>query len=172
LDSAEEGLALMQRGLKTYQALKTPPIFFPLLLFLEAGAYGLAKRPQGGVEVLNRAINSMGEGSSQTYVAQFFVLKGQLLLQISADNVDEAESYFQRALNSALEIQAPMLELKAAMSLARLWHEQGKAEQGRDLLSRAYAKFTEGFTTPDLKEAQALLDDLAQPAPTLDVARS
>ena len=73
----------------------------------------------------------------------------------------EAEPWFQQALEIARERQARMLELRAAMSLSRLWREQGKAEHGRQLLSDAYEGLTEGFTTADLKEASALLADLS-----------
>ncbi len=159
--AAQEGVALLQRGLDTYQALKTPPAFFPFLLLLSARAYGLAKRPQEGVDLLNQALDIVQEPRPSVYASQLGVLKGQLLVQISADNAAEAESYFQRALDAAVQMQALMFELKAAVSLTRLWQEQGQLERGRELLSHTYTKFTEGFTTPDLQEAKALLDALA-----------
>ena len=76
-----------------------------------------------------------------------------------ADTV-RAEAYFDAALTVARAQQAKSLELRAAMSLARLWRDQGKPQQARELLAPVYGWFTEGFDTLDLKEAKALLDEL------------
>jgi len=73
----------------------------------------------------------------------------------------KAEAYFQRALAVARAQQAKLLELRAAISTARLWGDQGKPQQARDLLAPVYGWFTEGFDTLDLKEAKGLLDELA-----------
>jgi predicted ATPase len=73
----------------------------------------------------------------------------------------KAEAYFERALAVAREQQAKSWELRAAMSMARLWRDQGKRQQARDLLSPIYGWFTEGFDTLDLKEAKTLLEELA-----------
>jgi predicted ATPase/class 3 adenylate cyclase len=161
MGSADEGLTLIQRGLNIYQALKTPLVFLPLLLFLEAEACGLAKRPEDGLVSIDEALKFAERGNRNSLSAEFCRLKGKLLLAVSRDNRAEAEDWFQRALDIAREVQAPMLELRAAISLGRLWREQAKADQARQLLSGAYAKLTEGFTTADLKEAQALLEDSA-----------
>ena len=72
----------------------------------------------------------------------------------------EAEGYFLKAIDIAQKQQAKSLELRAAMSLARLWHQQGKKREAHDLLSTAYNWFTEGFDTKDLQEAKALLGEL------------
>jgi predicted ATPase len=74
----------------------------------------------------------------------------------------KAEAYFERALAVARAQQAKSFELRAAMSMARLWRDQGKRQQAQDLLAPIYGWFIEGFETLDLKEARALLDDLAQ----------
>jgi predicted ATPase len=76
-------------------------------------------------------------------------------------DVPQAETYFQRALAGARQQQAKSWELRAAMSLARLWRSQGKVQQARELLAPVYGWFTEGFDTRDLKEAKAMLDELA-----------
>ena len=68
---------------------------------------------------------------------------------------------YEQALASAQEVRTPMLELRAAAALSRLWHEQGNNEQARQVLREAYSKMTEGFGTPDLKEANTLLTDLS-----------
>ena len=73
----------------------------------------------------------------------------------------KAEAYFERALAVARQQQAKSWELRAAMSMARLWRDQGKRDEARELLAPVYGWFTEGFDTLDLKEAKALLDNLA-----------
>ena len=78
-----------------------------------------------------------------------------------APDATKAEAYFERALAVAREQQAKSWELRAAMSMARLWRDQGKPQQAHDLLAPVYGWFTEGFDTLDLKEAKALLDALA-----------
>ena len=88
-------------------------------------------------------------------------MRGDLLLQLSWDDVAEAESCFHKALDVARNQQAKSLELRAAMSLARLWQQQGKHQEAHDLLASVYNWFTEGFETADLQEAKALLDELA-----------
>jgi predicted ATPase len=75
--------------------------------------------------------------------------------------VARAEAYFERALKIARKQQAKSWELRAAMSMARFWDDQGKRDEARDLLAPVYGWFTEGFDTRDLKEAKALLDALA-----------
>jgi predicted ATPase len=73
----------------------------------------------------------------------------------------KAEAYFTRALNVARQQKAKSWELRAAMSMARLWRDQGKRNEARELLAPVYGWFTEGFDTLDLKEAKTLLDELA-----------
>ena len=80
----------------------------------------------------------------------------------SEPRVTQAEAYFDRALAVARKQQAKSWELRAAMSMARLWRDQGKRQRAHDLLAPIYGWFTEGFDTLDLKEAKALLDCLAQ----------
>ena len=70
------------------------------------------------------------------------------------------EEYFERALGIAREQQAKSWELRAAISMARVWHDQGRRDEARDLLAPLYGWFTEGFDTRDLKEAKVLLDEL------------
>jgi predicted ATPase len=77
------------------------------------------------------------------------------------DDTAKAEVYFEQALAIACQQQARSFELRAAMSLARLWRDQGKVQQARELLAPVYGWFTEGFDTRDLKEAKALLEEVA-----------
>jgi predicted ATPase len=88
-------------------------------------------------------------------------LAGEIALMSSEPRVTQAEAYFDRALAVAREQQAKSWELRAAMSMARLWRDQGKPQQARELLAPVYGWFTEGFDTLDLKEAKALLSDLS-----------
>ena len=88
-------------------------------------------------------------------------LKGEILISQSMVNQNDAESSFHKALTVARRQQAKSLELRAAMSLCRLWQNQGKTEEATRLLSEIYSWFTEGFDTADLIEAKALLDVLS-----------
>jgi predicted ATPase len=88
-------------------------------------------------------------------------IAGEISLKSLEPDAAKAEAYFEHALAVARQQQAKSWELRAAMSLARLWRSQGKVQQGRELLAPVYGWFTEGFDTRDLKEAKALLEELA-----------
>jgi tetratricopeptide (TPR) repeat protein len=158
--ATERGLGLVEQGMDTYRGLKTPPVFWSMLLHLGAGAYAVAAKPEEGLRLLNEA---MGEhpSSAGAMVCEFLLLKGDLLLAVSSSNDTDAEILYHDALNSAQEADAPMMELRAAMRLARLWQNLGKKEQAKTLLSDVYSKFTEGFSTADLKEASSILGTLS-----------
>ena len=85
---------------------------------------------------------------------------GEIALKSPEPDAVKAEAYFERALAVARQQQAKSWELRAAMSMARLWRDQGKRDEARELLAPVYGWFTEGFDTLDLKEAKALLDEL------------
>jgi predicted ATPase len=87
-------------------------------------------------------------------------IAGEIALKLRAPDTEKAEKLFERALGVALQQQGKSWELRAAMSMARLWRDQGKPQQAHDLLAPIYGWFTEGFDTLDLKEARALLDEL------------
>ena len=89
-------------------------------------------------------------------------IAGDIALKSSEQDVAKAEAYFDRALAVSRQQQAKSWELRAAMSMARLWRDQGKRQEARELLAPVYGWFTEGFDTLDLKEAKALLDELGQ----------
>jgi len=93
--------------------------------------------------------------------ADIYRTAGDIALESPAPNTAEAEAYFERALAVARQQQAKSWELRAAMSLARLWRDQGKVREARELLAPVYRSFTEGFDTLDLKEAKVLLEELA-----------
>ena len=93
--------------------------------------------------------------------AEVHRIAGEVALMSPDRNAATAEDYFGRSLAVARQQQAKSWELRAAMSLARLWRDQGKVQQARGLLAPVYGWFTEGFDTRDLKEAKALLAELA-----------
>ena len=88
-------------------------------------------------------------------------IAGEIALKSPRPDATKAETYFHRALSVARQQQAKSWELRASMSMARLWRDQGKPQQARELLAPVYDWFTEGFDTLDLKEAKALLSELA-----------
>jgi tetratricopeptide (TPR) repeat protein len=160
LGEAERGLSLVRQGIDSYQGLNTPPVFWPLLVFFQAEACNLAGKPESGLALLDKVMEIIDPNSEDMLAAEFLRLKGDLLLALSPDHAPEAEAWFQRALHLARKLGLPMPELRAAINLSRLWQAQGHTEQARNVLSEAHAKMTEGFTTPDLQEAVALLADL------------
>jgi predicted ATPase len=150
-----EGLTQMRQGLTTYQTRGR----FPWLLFLAllAEACGRAGQVEEGLQALEEALQATEE---RMYEAEGYRLKGELLLQQSAAQSGEAEASLHQALTGARRQQAKSLELRAAMSLSRLWRQQGKHTEAYELLAPIYGWFTEGFDTADLQEARALLEAL------------
>jgi hypothetical protein len=163
MGQAEQGLSQVARGIDLYQGLKTPPVFWPLLLYVRAWAYGQGGKPEQGLAYMDQAMEIVSGGPRTAMASEFIRFRGDLLLAVSLDNAAQAESWLQQALQIARENQALMPELRAALSLSRLWQQktlptdQDKAGQSRQLLGDIYARFTEGFETADLKEANILI---------------
>ena len=122
-----------------------------------AEAYGRAGQPQAGLQVLAEAVTLMATTEIRWWEAEVSRLQGELLLQLPSPDVLQAEAAFLRALAVARCQQAKALELRAACSLSRLWHQHDQRAAARDLLAPLYAWFTEGLDTPDLQEARTLL---------------
>jgi predicted ATPase len=99
--------------------------------------------------------------AGRTWNSRSHRLKGKLLLKQDDSNAAEAQSCYERAIEIARKQSAKSLELRATMSLARLLDKQGRRDEARAMLSQIYGWFTEGFDLLDLKDAKALLDDLA-----------
>jgi predicted ATPase len=97
----------------------------------------------------------------QWWEAELYRLQGDLLLHLPSPDVCQAEASFHQALDVARRQQAKALELRAAMSLSRLWQQQARRTEARQLLSDIYHWFTEGFDTPDLRSVKALWEELA-----------
>jgi len=133
-----------------------------------AEASGLLGQPEGGLAALEEALTLVEKTGERYYEAELHRQRGELLVQCEAksqpaqDSRDqhEAERCFQHALDVARQQQAKSLELRAAMSLSRLWQRQGKRQEAYDLLAPIYGWFTEGFDTADLQEARTLLQEL------------
>ena len=106
-------------------------------------------------------MGTLPQSETGWWEAELHRLKGALLLQGTEAQQEEAEACFQQAIDVARRQQAKSLELRAAMSLARLWQQQGKRADARALLAEVYGWFTEGFNTADLQEAKALLTALS-----------
>jgi len=113
-----------------------------------------------GLRVLADAVKVMEKTGERRCEEELHRLKGQMLLARSANNHADAEICFRQALDVARRQEAKSLELRAAMSLSRLWQQQGKEVEAHELLAPVYGWFTEGFDTADLQEAKALLDEL------------
>jgi predicted ATPase len=114
-----------------------------------------------GLALLNEAQAIVHATGGRMDEAELHRLRGELLLQVSSDQSVEAETYFHQALDIAHRQEAKSWELRAAMSLARLWQQQGKRDEARERLAPIYDWFTEGFDTGDLQEATYLLDELS-----------
>jgi predicted ATPase/class 3 adenylate cyclase len=160
LGRADEGLAEIRDGIALYQGLRTPPVFWPLILVVRAGACARSGRPAEGLGLIEEAIQIADQGSGLTLVPEFYVLRGDLLLLLPEENGAGAEASFQRAFDIAQELDARMTQLRAAIGLCRTQQKQGDSENGTRLLSAVYETFTEGFTTPDLIDARELLESL------------
>jgi predicted ATPase len=156
----EEGRAQIQQGLAAYQATgatRDRPYYLTLLAEVSAQVGQTTE----GLEALAEALATLAQSGVRWWEAELYRLRGALLLQGSVVQPGEAEACFQQALAVARRQQAKSLELRAAMSLSRLWQQQGKRTEARELLAPIYGWFTEGFDTADLQEAKALLDESA-----------
>ena len=123
-------------------------------------AYRKSAQIVDGLNVVNDAIARTRQTECRYYDAELHRIKGELLLHQATADKREAEACFQKALEVARGQSAKSLELRAAMSLSRLWQKQGKIDDARKLLGAIYGWFTEGFETADLKAAKALLNEL------------
>jgi predicted ATPase/class 3 adenylate cyclase len=176
-EQQETGIAQMCRGLATLQTLEVG-LRRPYYLALLAELYGDTGQIEEGLAALAEALETAHTSGERFYEAELYRIKGQLTLQKfqvpsskfqvatpqhstpSTQEETEAEEHFHKALEIARRQQAKSLELRAAMSLARLWRRQGKVTDARQLLAGIYGWFTEGFDTTDLQAAATLLTEL------------
>ena len=172
----EEGIPRIRQGLATCQTVENG-IFRSYHIVLLAEAYGKAGRAEEGLAALAEALTVVDKSGERFYEAELYRLKGELSLQSGVRGPESknphtqhptpsthaeaaAEACFLKAIEIARRQQAKSLELRAVMSLARLWQRQGKQEEAHELLAEIYGWFTEGFGTKDLQEAEALLEEL------------
>lgn len=158
-DQPEEGIEQIRQGLAAYQSTGAN-LARPWFLSLLSSAYGIANQYEAALSTLDKAIARVDAGREKFCESELYRLKGDLILQAHAAETSQAEAAFQRALDVARSQRAKSLELRAAMSMSRLWQQQGKRTQARDLLASIHAWFTEGFMTVDLMEAKLLLEEL------------
>jgi predicted ATPase len=155
------GLAQMRQGLAAYRATGSVSGMSGYLAQL-AEAYGQVGQVDEGRHLLAEALALVDSTGARVLEAELHRLHGELLLRQTVPEAQAAAACFQRALDVARRQQAKWWELRAAMSLARLWQRQGKWAKARELLAPIYGWFTEGFDTADLQEARTLLTGLAE----------
>ena len=155
----EEGIAQIHQGLAAWGATGAK-VFRPYGLTLLAEAYAKVGQREAGLIRLAEALAVVDDTGERRWEVELHRLKGELLLAHSAAHDAEAEACFRQALDTARRQQAKSWELRAAMSLSRLWQRQGKRTEAHELLASIYDWFTEGFDTADLQEAKALLEEL------------
>jgi predicted ATPase len=166
-DESKEGVSQMLQGLAAYRATGAEALL-PQWLSVLAATYGKLGQIQEGLDVLADAqMLSDKNNGERYYIAEMHRLKGKLLMQGIRDTVrdtavyDKAETCFLQAIELAQQQDAKSLELRAAVSLSRLWQRQGKKSDAFGLLSKICNWFEEGFDTPDLKAAKVLLEELS-----------
>src|SRR5262247_278332 len=157
----EEGMQQIRQGLAAHQAIGAAAGQPYALAFL-ARAYGHEGQGDKGQQMLDEALAHVHRTGERCYEAELYRLKGELLLQAgqSPTTLVDVEERFRQAVAVARRQQAKALELRAATSLGRLWQQQGKRAEARQMLAEVYGWFTEGLDTADLREAKALLDAL------------
>jgi class 3 adenylate cyclase/predicted ATPase len=156
-----EGLRYLEQGLaeRIQLGLRT---LLPFSIGLLAETHLKAQRYAEGIEQVNLALAASYEIGEQWFLPRIHMLRAQLLQQQACPNVDAAEASLRMAIDVAQAQCAKGWELRATTLLARLWCDQSKRTEARDLLAPMYGWFTEGFDTPDLKEAKALLEQLTE----------
>jgi adenylate cyclase len=157
----EAGIAQVQQGLAAHRA-PGARIGLCRWLGLLAELHGRAGQFGAGRTVLAEAFAVIRQEGLSTFAAEFYRIQGDCLVQTGTRHQEEdAEASLLQALAIASQQQAKAYELRAALSLGRLWRRQGKPDAARDLLEPIYGWFTEGLDTPDLRDARALLEELA-----------
>jgi predicted ATPase/DNA-binding winged helix-turn-helix (wHTH) protein len=158
----QEAIEVIRQGLASYRATGTE-LLRPHFLVLLAEAMKKAGRIAEGLEVLEEALEQAHRNGDRYYLAEVYRLKGELLLMSSIGRHPGAgaERCLNQAIDTARKQKAKSLELRAAMSLSRLYRNRRQKVKARDLLAPVYAGFKEGFETKDLREAKMLLEELA-----------
>jgi TOMM system kinase/cyclase fusion protein len=159
----KEGIIQIREAIDTWNATGATLFFKPFLFAMLAEAYEKGGSPEEGLNILTEALSVVNTTGEHFWEAELYRLKGDLTLQRQVQGLrikaqDEAEECFRRAIDIARQQSAKSLELRAVMSLSRLWRHQGEAARARKILAGTYGWFTEGFDTSDLREARVLLE--------------
>jgi len=154
---AADGISLLRTGSAAYRATGAE-LWMPRYIALLAEACEIAGQAEEALTLFDDALQTVEQTGERWLAAELNRHKGQLLRRQGCP--EAAEELYRKALSIAGEQEAKLWELRAAASLARLHRDQGRRAEARDLLAPIYGWFTEGFGTPDLKEAKALLDEL------------
>jgi predicted ATPase len=155
----EEGMAQLRQGIAAWRATGAAQ-HVPYHLTMLADVSAHLGHVEDGLQALAEAHILVEQHEERYWEAEVHRLRGVLLLRQPRTPPAEAETWLQRALDVARRQEAKSLELRAAMSLSRLWQQQGKRDKARELLAPIYSWFTEGFDTADLQEAKMLLEEL------------
>jgi class 3 adenylate cyclase/tetratricopeptide (TPR) repeat protein len=161
-DPSEAALAEIEAAMKIWSASAT--LFKPWFLTMLAQAHGRLGRPERGLACLDDALSIIKQNKERLQLPFALQTKAELLLAGSTPDPSAAESILKESMQISREMNAHLPELRTATRLARLWVEQGKAQEALKLLTDCLDWFTEGFDAPDLQAAQALVDELKQPA--------
>ena len=160
LGQEAEGIEQITRGLAAYLATGAEA-WRPMYLGMLAASYAHAGQATEGLRQVNKALQIVEATQERWWEPELYRLRGVLLLEVSSDHHAETVSSFHQAITIARRQHAKSWELRAAMSLARLWQQQGKQARARKLLAGVYDGFTEGFGTADLQAAKTLLEGLS-----------
>jgi predicted ATPase len=156
---AADAVRVITSGLTAYRSTGST-VFRTFFLSSLARAHSDLDHFDDACRCIDEAMTAIETAKEKLWEADVYRVAGEIALKSSQPDMVNAEAYFERALVVARQQQAKSWELRAAMSLARLWRDQGKPQQARELLAPVYGWFTEGFDTCDLKDAKALLEEL------------
>ncbi len=166
LGYGEEGIEQIRQGMAALRETGAE-LFRTYYLSLLAEAYDEVGQTENALTMLTEALDTANKNGERFHEAELYRLKGEMLIKQAVDPasnptlLDEAEICFNKALEVARHQCAKSLELRALMSLSRLWQKKGKIEESREMLAEIYTWFTEGSDTRDLKEAKSLLEELS-----------
>jgi predicted ATPase len=157
---AAEAVHMITSGITAWRSTGST-FYMPTQLSHLARAYAGLGQFDDAWRCVGEALTTLQTTKERWFEAEVNRTAGEIALMSHKPDAAKAEAYFQRSLAVACAQQAKSWELRAAMSMARLWRDQGKRDEAHELLAPVYGWFTEGFDTRDVKEAKALLDELA-----------
>jgi len=155
---ASEAIQLITSGFAPYRSTGSTNLT-PVGLSLLGKCYAELGQPDEALRSVDEAKEVIERTGETWFEAHVHRIAGEIALKSPQPDIAKVEACFERALAVARQQQAKSWELRAAMSMARVWRDQGKRQQARELLAPIYNWFTEGFDTRDLKEAKALLEE-------------